>query len=89
MSAVDTMKKSHKEYMAAVVEVARATRDGNSNPSPVSGIASVSPLVRLPYWHHKAMVAMGICHLLFHNTVKKFLKMVRLFSPPAYTCFDM
>ena len=59
------------KYLKAVELVAR-----NNDGRPVSGIANVSPLVRLHYWLHKAMVAMGICHLLLHNTAKKFLEAV-------------
>lgn len=80
VGALNTLRKTHEEYIAAVEDVAWVTAIGGpgSTLNAASGIASVSPLLRLPYWHHKAMVAMGICHLLFYNTTKKFLNMVGL-----------
>ena len=74
VSASDTMRKTPGEYVKAIKLAWMGREAGHSRP--ISGIASVSPLIRLPYWHHKAMVAMGICHLLLHNTAKKLIEKV-------------
>lgn len=78
VGALKTLKKTNEKCIVAVEDVAWATAISGegSTPNPVSGIASMSPLLHLPCWHHKAMVFMGICHLLFYNKVKRLLNMV-------------
>lgn len=75
---LNTIKKPYKEYMNAVDIVSKAASRGIKRAK--SGISSISLFVRLPYWHHIAMVVLGACHLLLHNTTKWFLKAISQIS---------
>lgn len=68
--AMSSMPKTSDEMFFAANEV------GNNPGTHVSGVCALSPLLRLPYWDHEAMVAMGISHFLLLNTTKKFMKKV-------------